>query len=123
MFKLMQSPAYWWPVTVRQPAEDDPGKFVSTTFEVKFTRKTADEQQAWLDDTRTALRTDADYVRLPHGEPPSPLVVGFRKVFLMDDSEVAFADTTLAQLLQVPGVGTAIAKAYLESNDQAAAKN
>ena len=115
MFKLMPSPAYWWPVTIGQPAEDKPGEIVATTFDVQFLRKTVSEQQAWMEQVRTEVRTDAEYVR--------PLVVGFRRVFGEADAEVPFSDEALKQLLDVPGVGTAIARAYFESNDKAAQKN
>ena len=44
MFKFMQSPAYWWPATIKIPAEDDPGKMLVLSFEVQFKRETATEQ-------------------------------------------------------------------------------
>ena len=115
MFKLMQSPAYWWPVTLQQPAEDKPGELVATTFEVQFLRKTAAEQQAWLDEVRTKTLSDAQYVR--------PLVAGFRQVFDAVDQAVAFTPSALEQLLNVPGAASAMTRAYFESNGQAAQKN
>lgn len=115
MFKFMQSPAYWWPATIKIPAEDDPGKMLVLSFEVQFKRETATEQQTRLDANRAAQQSDATYVR--------PLIVGFRKLLADDDTEVPFNADSLTELLDVPGAGTALARAYFESNSEAAAKN
>lgn len=115
MFKFMKSPAYWWPVTLRVPAEDDPGQCIAVKFEAQFKRMTSSEMVAHIEKMRANGWPDAEYVR--------PLIVGFRKLLNVDDTEVPFNADSLSELLDVPGAGTALAKAYGDSNDQAATKN
>lgn len=116
MFKLMSSPAYWWPVTLREQAENDPGKFVETVVEVQFIREGADAQKARLDAVRTNGLLDAAYVT-------GGLVTGWRKVLAPDNTEVPFSAEALAQFVKLPGVATEIVLAYFKSNDLAAQKN
>ena len=115
MFKFMQSPAYWWPVTLNVPAEDDPGKFAVVRFDVQFKREDAEQQQARLDESRAQGLSDAAYVR--------GVVVGFRKLYAPDNTEVPFNADSFDALLRVPGAGTAIALAHNDSASQAAQKN
>lgn len=115
MFKFMQSPAYWWPVTILVPAEDAPGKPLKIEFEAQFKREDTEQQQARIDAVRAAGQTDAMYAR--------GVVVGFRKLPAPDDSEVPFNAASFDALLKVPGAGTALANAHFASCDQAAQKN
>jgi hypothetical protein len=115
MFKFMQSPAYWWPAEFTVPAEDDPGKKVTVKFDAQFKRETEAEQKARIEKTRAEGQSDAEYVR--------PLITGFRKLPGVDGSDVPFSAVALDELLGIPGAGSALTKAYFESNGEAAAKN
>jgi hypothetical protein len=115
MFKFMHSPAYWWPVSLNVPAEDAPGKFNVVKFEVQFKREDTEQQQARLDESRAQGLSDAAYAL--------GVVVGFRKLYAPDDTEVPFNADSLAALLKVPGAGTAIVLAHNDSTSQAAQKN
>lgn len=115
MFNFMKSAAYWWPVTIRVPAEDDIAKRQVITFEVQFPRETTEQ----INVRRAAVAVngldDPAYAR--------GLVIGFRKLYAPDDTEVPFNADSLEALIKVPGAGTAIAMAHADSTDQISQKN
>lgn len=45
-FKLTKSHLYWWPVTVRIPDPEQPGKIVERVLQVQFEPRGRDEQLA-----------------------------------------------------------------------------
>ena len=54
MFKVVKNLAIWWPVTVLEPAEDNPGTLVEKKFQAQFVIRSRDEAKA-LQDERNAL--------------------------------------------------------------------
>ena len=115
MFKFMQSPAYWWPVVLAVPADDDPGKKLTVKFDAQFRRETEQEQKARVEKARSEGQSDAAFIR--------PLVAGLRKLPGIDGTDVPFSPAALDELLDIPGAGSALSKAYFESNSEAATKN
>ncbi len=113
MFSIALTPTYWWPVTV-QVAQDG-GAFAESTFEVEFTRLDDDEFKALLDDVRARGRTDRETV--------PDLVRSFRNVINGSGVQVPFNAESLAVLLKISGVASAIVRAYFQSRTEAARGN
>jgi hypothetical protein len=104
MFKIAQSPTYYWPVKVRVPA--DGGQWEEHTFDAKFKRLPQSEVDAMRADVLTGNASDVPLAR--------KLLVGWKGVTIGDD-EAPFSETTRDQLLEVPGVATAVVVAFVES--------
>jgi hypothetical protein len=115
MFKLTQTPAYWWPVTVRQPSIDKPGELVDAKFEVEFLWLDDDAHDALMVTVNAERQRDRDFV--PH------VVRSVRQVADEDGNELPFTPELFAQMLKTTGVATAIAKQYFVSRSEAAEKN
>ena len=58
-FTLVENPTFWWPVTVRVPDPEAPGKTVSQDLRVQFAPKTRDEEIA-LQEKFAALTSERD---------------------------------------------------------------
>ncbi|WP_428419186.1 hypothetical protein [Methylibium sp.] len=108
MFRLTQSPTYFWPVEFELPDEDQPGKFVKHGFDAMYARLDVDAHQALIDETMNKALSDCEFARR--------VLRGWRNV-LEDDgkTQMPFSAAKLDQLLKVTNVGTAIAKGYMES--------
>lgn len=115
MFKLTQSPAYWWPVLFRLPSDAESGKHVEHGFDVQFKRLDVAQQAALMERTEKERFDDRAFSK--------EVVTSFRHVLDDRDAEVPFSDGALDQLLHVPGVATAVAKAYFASREDAPEKN
>jgi len=104
MFKLTQSNTYTWPVSVNIPVNG--GQYDKQTFDGEFKRLS----DARLKEIRSSIEagqlTDADFVR--------ELMVGWKGV-TDDGADVPFSQSTLAQLLDIPGVAAAVVMAVVES--------
>lgn len=44
-FKLVETDRYWWPVTVRVPDAENPGKVIEQTFRAEFEPLSPEEEQ------------------------------------------------------------------------------
>lgn len=111
MFKLQKTPAYWWPVTVKFPA--DGGTWEEDTFEVKFPR---------LD--REGIRTIvAEAAKATTLAVLQRLVLDFKDVIAADGTALRHSSEALAQLDAMPGVAQAIFNAFMASHEQAALGN
>ena len=112
MFNLSQSATFWWPVTVMLPK--DGGGFDKATFDAEFRRKSDTELKAIRTRVEGDELTDAAFVR--------EVLAGWRGVSDGAD-ELAFSETALARLLDVPGVAAAVVIAYVESQSGLKRKN
>lgn len=108
MFRLTQSPTYFWPVEFELPDEDKPGELVKHGFDALFARLDVDQHQALMDDTVKQGLSDRDFARR--------VIKGWRKV-LEDNGndEMPFTVPKLDEMLKISSIATAIAKAYMES--------
>lgn len=115
MFKLAKEATYWWPVKVRVPSIDKPGKHDDETFEVCFRYLGNEAQESLMRRTADEKMLDCQVVPL--------IVVGFRGVQDERGAELPFSTEALASVCDEPGVDTAIVTAYFDSRAQAPAKN
>ena len=115
MFKLRQSATYWWPVEFRAPSASRPGEYDRYEIEAQFKRLSIADHTALMDATNAELLLDWQFV--------ARVCTGLRKVVDEHDLELPFSEALLAELLQQPGVATAMAGAYFNSRDGAAEKN
>ena len=112
MFKLDQSDTYAWPVTVQIPV--DGGRYVAETFDAHFKRLTQQRLEQLRKDGIEGRITDMDFAR--------EVMSGWAGV-TFGGADVAFSPSTFDQLLQRPGVATAIVLAFVSSQTGAPLKN
>lgn len=114
MFKLDLSSTYWWPVKFSVPRETG-GSFETFTFEVEFNRLPVDEVDAMF--------KQAGEDRLPDTALVPRLITGWKGVAARDGAAVPFSPLNLDRALAIAGLGSAIVKAFVESQAQGPAKN
>lgn len=110
MFILDAEASYSWPVHVSLPV--DGGKFEKSTFDAKFKRIPQSRLRKLLKDDDA---TDAGFAR--------EVLIGWKGIKDKESQDVPFSETSLDQMLEIPGVATTIVKAYLESVSGAKVKN
>lgn len=115
MFKLTQSPAYWWPVRFTLPSDAEAGKHAEHGFEVQFKRLDVAQHEALMTRTESERLDDRRFCQ--------EVVTSFRDVLDERDVEIPFSPSALDQMLHVPGVAMAVAKAYFASREGAPEKN
>ncbi len=99
MFKIKQSPLFFWPVEFNIPT--DGGKFDKQTMDVQFKRLPMDEIQALQ--SKEGM-TDAEFCRA--------VVVGWNGAVDDDKQPVEFSVSALNEALSQAGVATAIVVHY-----------
>lgn len=99
MFKIKQSPLFFWPVEFNIPA--DGGKFDKQTMDVQFKRLHMDEIQALQ--SKEGM-TDAEFCRA--------VVVGWKGVVDPDGQTVEFSVSALDDALSQTSVATTIVVHY-----------
>jgi hypothetical protein len=104
MFKISQSQTYTWPVSVNIPTNG--GQFDRQTFDGEFKRLSDSRLKEIRGKVESDQMTDADFVR--------EVMVGWSGV-TDGDADVPFSQSTLAQLLEIPGVAGAVVLAVIES--------
>jgi hypothetical protein len=117
MFKLVVSPAYWWPVHVSLPAAGEAvgGVVEKADFEVEFIRMGEEQFLKLAQETSEGRIGDRDLV---------PRVIrNFRHVQDDTGASLPYSTANLATLLDVPGVASAIVAAFFASRHPAAEKN
>lgn len=112
-FKLTDTPRYWWPVTVRMPSPDQPGKIVNQTLKLLFepqSRSAAiDEAEALASLENPRDRAEAEMRQL------KGVVTNWDDVTDDDGGAVAFSDEAFARALEFTWFRTAVYAAYAES--------
>lgn len=115
MFKLTAAATYWWPVSFRVPSADKPGKWDTAEFEAQFRYLSNEEHNALLAEIHEKRMSDRQV---------APRVVAdFRGVTDDNGDVVVFNAAALDKLTNMPGVDSAIARAYFDSRTEAPAKN
>ena len=104
MFKLNQSQTYFWPVSVQIPSNG--GTFEKQVFDGEFKRMTDSRLKEIRAKVEADEMTDADFVR--------EVMVGWKGV-TDDGVDVPFSQSTLDQLLEIPGVSAAVVVSVIES--------
>lgn len=104
MFKITQTPTYFWPVKVKLPT--DGGQFEEQTFDAKFKRLPQSEVDTMRADVLDGKASDIPLAR--------KLLVGWKGVMSGED-DVPFSETARDQVLDIPGVATAVVVAFVES--------
>ncbi|MDB6061567.1 MAG: hypothetical protein JWM78_1670 [Verrucomicrobiaceae bacterium] len=115
MFVLKKRPGYFWPVKFQIPLAN--GKFEEHEFSAEFARipqQRLDSIAADLQNKKSKI-TDEDIVK--------EVFIGWKDVTDEVGDAILFNEENRATLLNVPGVRTAIVKAFYESIAGAAEKN
>lgn len=103
MFKLNQSPTFFWPVAVNLPTDN--GAFDKQTFDGEFKRLTDTRLREIKAKVEAGEITDSAFVR--------EVMVGWKGV--TDEGEaVPFSESNLDRMLEIPGVAGAIITAVVE---------
>lgn len=109
MFKLTQSPTYWYPVQLLDLDAD--GNVVSAEIQVQFVRLSVDEEEA-LRQRNTADRVLA-----------REIMRGWRGVADEQGQALPYGDEARERFLAQPGAAYAVVIAFYESRNQAALGN
>lgn len=112
MFKLSQSPTFFWPVEVSLPT--DGGKYTKETFDAQFERLSQTQLRELNEQIEAGKLTDSEFVR--------QVLKGWRGV-TDDGNELPFSPTTLDQLLDVPTVASSIVMAFIKAHQGVTRKN
>ena len=142
MFKIVKNLAIWWPVSVLEPDDDNPGTLVEKKFQAQFLIRSRDEAKA-LQEERNALLKQLpgsdDYLKdytaasAKAEEVNAAIEAHDNKVFhlnvtnwkdvVADDgkTQLPFSSDALDMALNLDRVRLALVKAYDEavSNDKA----
>ncbi|MBC9246743.1 hypothetical protein H4P12_08460 [Paracoccus sp. 11-3] len=114
-FKLAKTYSYWWPVTVRVPDPEDPGKYVEQKLKVLLEPLPQDEVIAAQEESAalTTMRAVTE-----HGVRHMLRVVqGWDGVVDEHGKHVPFSPELLEQALQHSWFRAAIGKALTESQN------
>lgn len=109
MYVLMKEPKVWWPVAVQKPV--DGGGVVEERFEAEFLLLGQDKIEE-------LSRSEAGHKALM-----AEALVGWRGVSREGGGEVAFSPEVRAQLIDIPFVRRALARAFLNAAYGAREKN
>lgn len=112
-FTLVEAPTFWWPVTVRVPDPDAPGKTIAQDLKVQFTPKTRDEEIA-LNEQFAALTTDRERADAEIANWLE-IIKGWDGVVDGNGNPVAFSKETLRAALQWQWFRSALSKAFTDS--------
>lgn len=113
-FRLSTTPPrYWWPVTVRLPDPERPGKVLTQQLTVQFEARTREatlaSQEAWA-----ALTTERDRAEHEQAELRA-IVKNWDDVVDDDGGAVAFSDEAFEAALQHVWFRRALYQAFVES--------
>lgn len=112
MFKIKQTPTFFWPVEVLIPT--DGGKFDKQTFDAEFKRLDQDQLKALRERIERREVNDDQFVR--------EVLVGWRGVN-DGDAELPFSETAVRQVLLVPNAAASIVLAFTEAHAGLIRKN
>ncbi len=101
MFRIQLSPEFDWPVSVELPTD---GQKERHHFDARFKRLTQTQLEALQQEPEMTDRAFVERV-----------LVGWRGIVGHDEQEIPYSAAAQARLLDIPGVATAIARAYLDA--------
>lgn len=113
MFKISQSPSYYWTVHFSFPSEK--GGFEKANFDCLFKRLTQTRINEIISMAGSGEITDAKIAQ--------EIVQGWRGITDSNGEEVPFSQSALDQLLDVPMMATSISSSFIESLSDARRKN
>ena len=111
-FVLKQSGTYSWPVKVDLP---DEGKLKRHTFEIIFSNISQSRFQEMIEQSQSGELNDVDVCR--------EVVKGWSVILDEKGEEMPFVQAKFEELLDVLGIPTAIATAFIESRIGGKRKN
>ncbi|MBY6091077.1 hypothetical protein [Maritimibacter alkaliphilus] len=112
-FTLAKSIRYWWPVTVRMPDPNTPGKIIEQQLKVLFEPKGRDEAIA-AQDAYAALGSVRERADHEHAELRD-VVKGWDDVVDEDRNPVPFTEEAIQAALQLSWFRTGVYNAYADS--------
>jgi len=113
MFKIKQSKTFVWPVKITVPI--DGGKYSNSTFDVEFDRISQSAVEQLASSIQNEEQTAVQIVK--------SIIVGWPDGSVTDGTDsIPFSDSALDELLDVPGVASAIITSFLEAYNGQAAK-
>lgn len=112
-FVLAPSNTYWWPVIVRVPDPEAPGKLAEQTMKMQFEPRDQDAERAEYD----RIQAITDVAEQLREERASLMAVckGWDDVTTPDGSPLPFNQTNLDTALQQPWFRLAVWTAYHQS--------
>ena len=112
-FVLAPSNAYWWPVTVRMPDPDNPGKLVGQEMRIRFEAR---DQEAEIAE-QERIQSQATVAEQARAERDSLAAIcrDWEGVVTPDGQPLPFNKANPAAALQQPWFRTAVFRAYHES--------
>jgi hypothetical protein len=113
MFVLTTTHVFWFPVTVRMPDTDEPGKFKPQTFQMQFEAIGQDESRR-LTAEYEALTDPADRAREEHSHLIR-VVKDWRDVIDPTGQPVPFSEAALRAAIQIGWIRTGIYRAYAQA--------
>lgn len=113
MFKLTQSPTYWFPVELFQLGAD--GAVERVEIDVLFARLSVDEEEALLAEVHAHKLLDRSVA--------PRLMRGWRKVADEAGAELPWSEPNRDAFLNIAGNATQVMRAYFTSRNQAALGN
>lgn len=121
-FVLKQSASYTWPITLVLPV--DGGRREKHTFDGEFKRLPQTRINEIVRQARAMERGRLNEDEgLEDQDAARELLIGWAGIVDDDGKEIPFADSTLAQLLEIPTVAGQIVRAWFESLEVAKRKN
>lgn len=112
MFKIKQTPEFFWPVEVQ--VAGDGGKYERQSFDALFRRKSDTQIQEMRERIERGELTDRAFCR--------EVLAGWKGIS-DEGQDVPFSETALEQVLDVPGVAAAIVLAYANAHSGVVRKN
>jgi len=112
-FVLAETYSYWWPVIIRAPHPDEPGKILERTLKVQFEpqpREEAIAAQEKYNTLETQRERDAHEV-----EQLMKVCKNWDDVVDADGGAVAFTPDNAAKALNIGWFRTGVYRAYSES--------
>jgi hypothetical protein len=113
MFVLTKEARYFWPVTIESPK--DGGGRIRESLDIQFRRIQQSRIKEIIEGATDEKVTDASLVK--------EIVIGWKGMKDEAGAELPFSETTLHELVEIPGVGRAIVLAFFESIAGAKQKN
>ncbi|WP_349295235.1 hypothetical protein ABEB22_18305 (plasmid) [Thioclava sp. 'Guangxiensis'] len=112
-FTLAKTVRYWWPVTVRMPDPQNPGKIAEQQLKVLFEPKGRDAAIA-SQEALSKLDTPKERADHEHSELKA-VVKGWDDVLDEEGTSVPFSEEMLGAALQMSWFRTGVYSAYADS--------
>lgn len=112
-FVLADKPRYWWPVTVRVPDPENPGKVLEQTLKLLFEPRDQDAEKA-EQERILKIENQAEALREERASLAA-VIKGWDDVVSEDKSAIAFTPESIELALKQTWFRAAVWEAYYES--------